>query len=163
MRSSFAAAFGIGLAIIALAVGGVLYMQRGDAIDIQGKILKVRTAPLDETSSIAVLDLRVTNPSNILLEVGNVSVEMEDAAGKLYEGTVTSEGDAQALFQALPVLGPKYLTTLTLKQRIAAHSSQDHMVAARFAAPVATIDARKRFIVHVDEADGKSFEYAEQR
>ena len=38
-------------------------MQRGDRIELPGKILKVRTAPLDEDSSIAVIDFRITNPS----------------------------------------------------------------------------------------------------
>ena len=44
MRNTFAIAFGIGLAVIALAVGGIFFMQRGDKIELPGKILKVRTA-----------------------------------------------------------------------------------------------------------------------
>jgi hypothetical protein len=36
------------------------------------------------------------------------------------------------------------------------------MVAARFQAPVTQIDARKRFILRIEEADGKSFEYPER-
>ena len=42
MRNNFLAAFGVGLAIIALAVGGIFLMQRGDRIELPGKILKVR-------------------------------------------------------------------------------------------------------------------------
>ena len=53
MQKSFAAAFGVGLAIIALAVGGIFLMQRNDRIDLPGKILKVRTAPLDEAPNRA--------------------------------------------------------------------------------------------------------------
>ena len=56
MRSNFAAAFGIGLVVIAIAIGGIFYMQRGDRIELPGKIIKVRTAPLDEESSIAIVD-----------------------------------------------------------------------------------------------------------
>ena len=77
MQKSFLVAFGIGLAIIALAVGGIFVMQRGDRMQLPGKILKVRTAPLDDDSSIAVIDFRITNPSNILFEVRTVTVEME--------------------------------------------------------------------------------------
>jgi hypothetical protein len=73
MRSNFAAAFGIGLAVIALAVGGIFFMQRGDRMELPGKILKVRTAPLDEDSSIAVIDFRIANPSNVLFEVRTVT------------------------------------------------------------------------------------------
>ena len=74
MQKSFLMAFGIGLAIIALGVGGIFLMQRGDRIELPGKILKVRTAPLDEDSSIAVIDFRMTNPSDILFEVRTVTV-----------------------------------------------------------------------------------------
>ncbi len=162
MRSNFAVAFAVGLAAVAILVGGILFMQRGDAIDLTGKILKARTAPLDENSTIAVLDFRITNPSNILLEVRQVTLEMEDAAGKSTMGDVVSEGDAKRVFDAVPSLGPKFLTTLGMRERIAPHATSDHMVAARFQAPMAQIDARKRFILHIDEADGKSFEYAER-
>ena len=105
MQKNFLVAFGIGLAIIALAVGGIFLMQRGDRIELPGKILKVRTAPLDEDSSIAVIDFRITNPSDILFEVRTVTVEMEDNQGKSYLGQSVSEMDAKRLFEALPVLG----------------------------------------------------------
>src|SRR5215475_4199727 len=132
MSREFGVAFGIGLAVIALAIGGIFFMQRGDVIQLPGKILKVRTAPLDENSSIAVIDFRFNNPSDILLEVRQVTVEMEDKAGKSYLGEVSSETDAKRLFEALPVLGTKYLNTLLMKQRIPPGTSGDYMVAARF-------------------------------
>src|SRR5437763_1240270 len=132
MKYNFAAAFGIGLAIIALAVGGIFFMQRGDKIELPGKILKVRTAPLDEDSSIVVIDFRITNPSDVQFEVRTVTVEMDDQAGKSYQGQATSEMDAKSLFEGLPVLGQKYNKTLVMRERIGAHVSQDRMIAARF-------------------------------
>jgi hypothetical protein len=162
MKNSFAAAFGIGLAIIALAVGGIFFMQRGDKIDLPGKILKVRTAALDADSSIAVLDFRITNPSDVLFEVRTVTVEMEDAAGKNYQGASVSEVDAKSLFAGLPVLGEKYNNTLLMRERVGAHASQDRMIAARFQAPVALLEGRKRFVLRIEEVDGKSFEYSER-
>jgi hypothetical protein len=162
MRSNFWAAFGIGLAIIALAVGGVFLMQRGDRIELPGKILKVRTAPLDEGSSIAVIDFRITNPSNILFEVRNVTVEMDDNQGKTYLGQSVSEMDATRLFEGVPVLGPKFNPTLIMRERLGAHGSADRMIAARFQAPMTMLDGRKRFVVRIEEVAGKSFEYAER-
>jgi hypothetical protein len=163
MRNNFLAAFGVGLAIIALAVGGIFLMQRGDRIELPGKILKVRTAPLDEDSSIAVIDFRMSNPSDILFEVRTVTVEMDDNQGKSYLGQTVSEMDAQRLFEALPVLGAKFNPTLLTRDRLGAHKSADRMIAARFQAPMAMLDSRKRFIVRIEEVDGKSFEYVEQR
>jgi hypothetical protein len=162
MKNSFAAAFAIGLAIIALAVGGIFFMQRGDKIELPGKILKVRTAALDDDSSIVVLDFRITNPSDVQFEVRSVTVEMEDTAGKNYLGSSVGEIDAQRLFEGLPVLGQKFNKTLLMRERIGAHASGDRMIAARFQAPVAMLDARKRFLLRIEEVDGKSFEYSER-
>ncbi|MCX6630608.1 MAG: hypothetical protein NTW28_23580 [Candidatus Solibacter sp.] len=162
MRSSFTAAFGIGLAIIALAVGGIFLMQRGDRIELPGKILKVRTAPLDEESSIVVIDFRITNPSNVQFEVRTVTVEMDDNQGKSYLGQSVSEVDAKRLFEAVPVLGPKFNTTLLMRERLGSHGSADRMIAARFQAPLVLLDGRKRFMVRIEEVDGKVFEYAER-
>jgi hypothetical protein len=116
MRNNFLAAFGVGLAIIALAVGGIFLMQRGDRIELPGKILKVRTAPLDENSSIAVIDFRMTNPSDVLFEVRTVTVELVDNQGKSYQGQSVSEMDAQRLFEGLPVLGTKYNPSLLTRE-----------------------------------------------
>ena len=162
MQRNFAAAFGVGLAVIALAVGGIFLMQRGDRIELPGKILKVRTAPLDEESSIAVIDFRITNPSDIIFEVRTVTVEMEDNQGKSTVGQSVSEMDAKRLFEALPVLGATFTPPLLLRERLGSHGSADRMIAARFQAPMATLDGRKRFIVKIEEVDGKSFEYAER-
>ena len=162
MQKNFLIAFGIGLAIIALAVGGIFLMQRGDRIELPGKILKVRTAPLDEESSIAVIDFRIANPSDILFEVRSVTVEMEDNQGKSYEGDSVSDVDATRLFEALPVLGPKFNPTLRMRDRIGSHGSADRMIASRFQTPMAVLDGRRRFVVRIEEVDGKVFEYAER-
>ena|SRR5689334_5231512 len=161
MSRNFLIAFGVGLAVIGLLVAGVMFMQRGDAIEIQAKFLKVRTAPLDDTSTVAVVDLRITNPSNLLLEIRQVQMEMEDAGG-MRTGDVIGEGDTKRVFEALPVLGQKFLDTLSMRQRISSRSVGDYMVAARFAVPIAQVDARKRFILHVEEVDGKTFDFKER-
>jgi hypothetical protein len=162
MSRNFLIAFSVGLAIIGLLVAGVMFMQRGSAIEFDAKILKVRTAPLDEASTVAVIDLRLTNPSDLLLQVRQVEVEMEDAKGNRTPGDVISEGDTKRVFEALPVLGTKFLDTLSMGQRVNAHSTRDYMVAARFAAPVGQVDARRRLVLRVEEIDGKSFEFLER-
>ena len=162
MRNNFLAAFGVGLAIIALAVGGIFVMQRGDRMELPGKILKVRTAELDQDSSIAVIDFRMTNPSDIQFEVRTVTVEMEDNQDKGYLGQSVSERDATRLFEGLHVLGQKYNKTLMMSDRLGSRKSADRMIAARFQSPVSLLDSRKRFVVRIEEVDGKSFEYSER-
>ena len=162
MQKNFLVAFGIGLAIIALAVGGIFIMQRGDRMQLPGKILKVRTAPLDDDSSIAVIDFRIANPSDILFEVREVTVEMTDSQGKSYLGESVGEMDATRLFAGLPVLGPKFNPTLITRDRIGSHGSADRMIAARFQVPLSLLDIRKRVLVRIEEVDGKVFEYVER-
>jgi hypothetical protein len=162
MSKTFLIAFAGGLACLALVVAGVFYMQRGAHIDLPGKILKVRTAPLDENSSIAVFDFRITNPADYTWEVRTVTVGMEDQGGNRSDGTVVSEVDAKQLFAALPVLGQKYNDTLILRDKIPPHTSQDRMVAARFEVPVAKLESHKRFIIQVEEVDGKVVEYSDR-
>ena len=162
MKDNFLAAFGIGIAVIAIVVGGIFFMQRGDVMQLPGKILKVRTAPLDENSSVVVVDFRVSNPSDIIFEVRTVNVELVDKDGKSYLGQVSSDRDAKVLFEGVPVLGEKYNPTLMTRERISAHANADRMVAARFVAPVALLEGRKKFIVHIEEVDGKLVDYSER-
>ena len=120
------------------------------------------TAALDADSTIAVIDFRITNPSDIQFEVRTVTVEMEDIQGKSYQAQAVSEVDAKRLFEGMPILGEKYNPSLLTRDRLGAHVSRDRMIAARFAAPLSMVDGRKRFIVRIEEVDGKSFEYSER-
>lgn len=162
MRNNFAIAFGVGIAVIALAVTGVLYMQRGSRLELPGKVLKARTAPLDENSSVVVIDFRVTNSSDVPFMVRSVAVEMEDNQGKNYVGAIAADMDIKPLFEGVPLLGQKYNATLLMRQTIPPHTSTDRMAAARFQAPEAMLEARKRFIVRIEEMDRTSFELSER-
>ncbi|MBZ5619363.1 MAG: hypothetical protein LAQ69_11670 [Acidobacteriia bacterium] len=162
MRNQFAAAFAIGLACIGLVVAGVLFMQRGARIGLTGSILKVRTAPLDENSSVVVLDFRFSNPGNVTFVVRTVTVLMEEKDGKQYEGRTVAEMDAKRLFEGIPLLGQKFTDTLVTQEKIPGHTFQDRMVAARFDAPESRLESRKRFLVRIEDVDGPISEISEK-
>ena len=162
MTRTFTITFAVGIAVMAIVVSGILYMQRGARIGITGEILKVRTAALDENSSVVVIDFRFANPSNVLFEVRTVAVLMEESDGKQYPGQVASELDAKRLFDALPLLGQKFNDTLKIRDHVAARSTADRMVAVRFEAPESRIQARKRFLMRIEEVDGASSEISEK-
>jgi hypothetical protein len=163
MSKTLMIAFAIGIAVIAVAVGSVFYMQRGAHLALPGKILKVRTAPLDDNSSIAVIDFRVTNPSDYNFMAKSVTIVLEDSAGNQTEGQTSSELDAQRLFAGLPILGQKFNESLKQRDRVAPHETLDRMVAARFEVPESKLAARKRFLVRIEEVDGITSEFAEQK
>jgi len=158
MSKTFAIAFGIGIVCIAIAVAGVFYMQRGAQVALQGKVLKLRTVPLDENSSLAVVDFRLANNSDYQFMVRGVTVVMVNADGAEMEGATVSEPDARRVFAGIPTLGQKYNDTLIMNDKIPPHASWDRMVAARFDIPEEKLAARKRLLVRIEEVDGKVVE-----
>jgi hypothetical protein len=146
--------FAIGIVVIAIAVAGIVYIERGGHIELPGKILKVRTAPLDEQSSAAVIDFRVTNPSDYPFQVRTVTVVLENQADAQVEGATASEMDAQRLMAGVPLLGDKYNPSLMVRERVPPHTTLDRMIAARFEVPDAQLQSRKRFLLKIEEVDG---------
>jgi hypothetical protein len=162
MSKNFLTAFLVGIAVIAIAVAATLYLNRGARIGLTGQILKVRTAPLDENSSIAVFDFRIHNPASKAFVVRTVTVVMEDPDGKQYNGATVSESDAKTLFQYMPLLGQKFNETLLMRDKVASGATQDRMVAVRFDGPESRIEARKRFLLRIEDVDGPVTEIPEK-
>jgi len=151
--------FGIGLVVVAIAVWGIVRIGRGGHVELPGTILKVRTAPLDEQSAAAVIDFRVTNPSDYPFQVRGVTVVLESQSGAQIEGATASETDAQ---QLMPLLGDKYNPSLMVRERVPAHTTLDRMIAARFEVPDSQLQARKRFLLRIEEVDGVVQELSEK-
>jgi hypothetical protein len=152
--------FALGLALVVIVVGAVLFFKRG--IEPIGAILKVRTQALDESSSIAVIDFRVENSSDTGLVIRNVGVSLEAKDGKKYTGAAVSEVDAQTLFKYYPVLGQKFNDTLRVRDKIAAGQKVDRMIAARFEVAESQLTGRKRLTVRVEDVDGPVAEIVEK-
>ena len=155
------AALGVGLLVVAAAVGGVLFMQRGAHIDLKGAILKVRTQAMDENSSVAVVDFRFVNPSNYPFVVRQVDVSIEDKDGKPLEGAAVSELDARRLFEYYPVLGQKFNDSLIMRDKIPARQSMDRMIVARFEIPESAVQSRRKLTVRIVDVDGPVAELQE--
>ncbi|MBZ5584284.1 MAG: hypothetical protein LAQ30_19140 [Acidobacteriia bacterium] len=162
MSRNFLIAFVIGLVCIAIAVAGILYMQRGAHLDLPGQVLKVRTAPLDENSSVAMIDFRISNTSDYPAVVRTVMVYAEEKNGNRLAGETISDPDAKRVFDAIPLLGAKYNQSLILRDRLPPHAVWDRMIGARFDVPDAKLGDRKRFLITIEEVDGKVFEISEK-
>jgi hypothetical protein len=154
--------FAIGIGVVAIAVSCIVYMQRGAHIELPGKILKVRTAPLDDQSAAVAIDFRVTNPSNYQFKVRSVTVVLESQSGAQIEGATASEIDAQRLMAGVPLLGDKYNPSLMVGERVPGRTTLDRMIAARFEVPDSQLQARKRFLVRIEEVDGLVEELSER-
>lgn len=146
--------FSLAVVIVIAVIAGVFFVQRGSHLELRGEILKVRTAPLDESNSVAVVDFRFLNPADYEYNVYKVTVIIQQKSGMPIEGVTVSEVDAQHLFQALPLLGQKYNASLIVRNRIPAHATEDRMIAASFPIPEAELDMRRGITVRVEEAEG---------
>ncbi len=71
----------------ALAAVGIFFMQRGAHLDLLGSILNVRTLPINENSSAAIIDFRFRNPSDYVFKVQRVEVTMTDSKGNVNDGS----------------------------------------------------------------------------
>jgi hypothetical protein len=152
---------GIGLVVVALAAVGIFFMQRGAHLELLGSILKVRTLPIEENSSAAVIDFRFRNPSDYVFKVQSVEVTMTDSKGNAIDGSVISDVDSNSLFAYYPALGQKFNPSLIPRTKIQGRESMDRMLAVRFEVPEKTIQQRKGLRIHVVEVGGPEADIVE--
>ncbi len=153
---------GVGIIAILAAVAVVLFVQRGAHLDLPGQFLKVRTAPLSDDASLVAIDFRVRNVSDYPAVVRNVVVYAEDKNGARLAGKTIADPDVKRLFDQLPILGQKFNKSLILEDSIPGKATWDRMIAATFDVPEAKLGDRKRFVVAIEEIDGKIFEIVEK-
>jgi hypothetical protein len=62
----------------------------------------------------------------------------------------------------VPLLGDKYNPSLMVRERVPARTTLDRMIAARFEVPDSQLQARKRFLLRIEEVDGVVQELSEK-
>ena len=152
---------GIGIALVAIAIAAVLYVQRGAHVVLKGSVQKVRTLALDENSSAAVIDFRATNPSDYPFIVREVSVVLVEPDGTTHEGLVVSEVDAMRLFEYYPVLGQKFNDSLIARTKVNPRETIDRMLAVRFEVPEQRLQGRQNLRIRISELDAPPSEIEE--
>lgn len=159
MREQFVSAFTIGIAVVAVAVGVVFFMQRGAHMELTGP-MTVRTHATDENTALAIINLHITNPADYGFEVSDVSATLETKAGDS-NTRIVSKVDAKKFFDAMPELGP-FHPTLYTKYVIPPHSTGDYTLLAQYSLPERMLTDRQRFVVRIQEINGKVAELSER-
>jgi hypothetical protein len=150
--------FGIGLVAMAIAVVVILTANKGSHLELQGKIMKVRTGALGDGNSIAVMDFRVTNPSNLPFTVRNVEIALEKRSGEMVDGVTISKADLKQMFQYNRFLGDQYNDGLGMQDAIAPHSTVDRMVAAHFEVGEQDLEKAKAVHLSIQDVNGPLWE-----
>src|SRR5271167_3507886 len=99
MSKRFLIFFGVGIVAVVLAVLAILSATKGAHLELTGKIIKIRTGALGDDDSIAVLDFRVQNISDVPFVVREVDVTLEKPNGTTTQGNNVSRDDLKQLFQ----------------------------------------------------------------
>lgn len=144
----------IALGLVVAVVGGTLWFTRKNHLVLNGDILKLRTHSIDAGNTIAVLDFRIANPTNVQFVVREVEASLDPPSGAALTGDTVSEMDAKRLFDYFPDLGQKYNPSLLIRDKINPGQFADRMLAVSFKAPVAQIENRKAIRLRIQDVDG---------
>ena len=150
--------FGIAVVAIAIAVVVILTANKGAHLQLVGKIIKVRTGALGEGNSIAVMDFRVTNPSDLPFTVRNVEITLEKPSGEMVDAVTISKSDLKQMFQYNRFLGDQYNEGLGLQDVIAPHATVDRMVAGHFEVGDDDLEKAKAVHLSIQDVDGPLWE-----
>jgi len=161
MSTRFFILFGVGILLVAAAVFGILYSNKGSHLVLKEKILKIRTGALSDQDSILVLDLRLENTSDVPFVVRQVEVSIDKADGSTSQASIISKMDVHQVFQFNRFLGDQFNDTLSMKDKVAPHATIDRMVAARFDVPIKDLDSAKLMHLSIQDLDGPYFEISQ--
>jgi len=146
---------------MAALVGGGLYLTRNNSLVLKGQVLKLRSVPVDNDTTIAVIDFRVTNPSTGQFVVKNLDVFLDTKDGKQVDSANFAELDSKQMFDYYKVLGKKYNATLLTRDKIEAGQTVDRMIAVRFSVPEDQVTNRKDVRLVIEDLDGMKSQVTE--
>ncbi len=148
----------VGVVVIGAAIFGVLSSTKGSHLELKGQILKIRTGALDDEHSVAVLDMRLENPTDVPFVVRQVEVTLEKQEGGTADGAVVSKADLDRLFKYNRFLGSRYNDAMSIRDKIPPHGAIDRMVAVQFEVPNAQLENGKAIRLSIQDMDGAQFE-----
>jgi hypothetical protein len=163
VNKQFLLFLGIGLAAVGIGVSFLWVGTKGNHLELNGTILKVRVLALSPTASLVAVDFRMTNPSDIPFVVKSVSLTLEPESGGTLDGMSVSKPDMDAVFQYNKLLGPKFNDVFSIKDKVAPHQRLDRMVGARFEIPDSKAEERKAIHLHIEELDGVTADLVEKK
>jgi hypothetical protein len=153
--------FLVGLAVVGVAIFGVLYMNQGSHVKLTGSILKVRTIA-DGDGTIVFADFRVTNAAAYPFVVSSVKMTMETPEDEVATAVMFSKSDVENVTKYLKFLGPKYNDVLSIQDKLPPVETVDRMAAGRFPFPPKFFQQRKTLRLRIEEVGGAVSEIVEK-
>ena len=158
MSKTLAVGFGVGVVVLAIVLFFVVYGNRASYLQPTGRILHVRTAPLDESSSALLVDFEATNPSGRDMTVRWVTVSVHRADGAVPDNMAIAGPDLPALFRAHPELGKLDHPYAHEREHIGPGQTVDRIIAVRYDFPERELKQRKDLQLVVEDVTGPKLE-----
>ena len=147
MSKTLAIGFGVGVVVLGVALAFIVYGNRASYLQPTGHILQIRTAPLDDSSSILLVDFEATNPSGREMTVRWVTLGMAIAGS-----------DLPLLFRAHPELGKLEHPPAHEREHIEPGQTVDRIIAVRYDLPESELKQRKDLQLVVEDVTGPKLE-----
>jgi len=144
----------IACVIVALIVALVLWFNRGAQVRLEARVLKTRLIPTDESTTLAVLEVRIHNPADVLFVIREAHLNVLLADGTELEGASVTQDDLDRFLDYFKIYGGRYNPVLRTKERFHAGSLTDRTVAASFPRSTAGIEKRRGFALELTDVDG---------
>ncbi|MGO9240558.1 MAG: hypothetical protein ACLQBJ_07075 [Bryobacteraceae bacterium] len=140
--------------IVALIVAVVLWFNQGARVRLDAQILKTRVIPTDENTTLAVLEVRISNPSDVLFVIREAHLNVLLRDGTELEGAPVTQDDLDRFLDYFKTYGGRYNPVLRTKERFHAGSLTDRTIAASFPRPASVIEKRRGFVLELIDVDG---------
>ncbi len=163
MSRGFVLAIAGAAALLVLLVTGIFHLQRGDHLEPAGKILKVRSVAADDNDTVAVLDVRIKNDSDVTVVVRDLVITVSPKGGDELPGSVVSASGTKQVFEYYKELGELYNPPLVAQSSIPARRSADWAVAVRFHIPQSEFERRGSLALTVQDRSLLKFTISEKR
>ena len=154
MGEGFGKALLAGALLLAAFIAGVFWLYWGNTPELKGEILKVRTLETADGATVAIADFRITNVSDIDVEVRECRLAFRNEQGEVVDGRTIANEHVVRLFEQFPILGQKFNDTFIARTMVPSGDKHDAMLVARFEVPLAEFERRQTLIIKVEETEG---------
>jgi len=144
----------IACVIVGIVVAIVFWTNRGSQVRLEARVVKTRIIPTDDAAALAVLEVRIQNPANVLFVICETHLKAVLADGSEVEGVPVTEGDLDRYLGYYKVYGPRFNPVLRTKEKIHANTMIDRTIAASFPRSAAELEKRRGFALEVVDLDG---------
>jgi hypothetical protein len=162
MSKAFWGFLAIGLIAVGIAVSVTWESTKGAHLELDGRILHVRTLVLNPKATLVVVDFRETNPSDIPFVLKDVQMKLEGVKGDP-PGQMVSKADMKTVFEYMKILGPQFNPVFGTGDQIGPRKTTDLMVAARFEVPESDVDARSAVHLYFADVNRAEMDLVEKR